>query len=95
MISITGGGCSDFLFSQFLANSEQNSFSLVFFRMRVSGSRHTYNFVSSESGITLLVLNWKSSLWLLKRGLFKACYNKSERNKFMKLVEYFLFAVED
>ena len=26
-----------------------------------------------------------------KEDLFKACYKKSERNKFMKLVEYFLF----
>ena len=57
MISITGGGRSDFLSSQLLPSSEQNSFSLVFFRMRVSGSRHTYNFASSESGITLLLLN--------------------------------------
>ena len=29
--------------------------------MRVSGSRHIYDFVSSESGITLLLLKWKSS----------------------------------
>ena len=57
MISITAGGHSDFLSSQLLASSEQISFSLVFFRMRDSGSRHTYNFVSSESGITLLLLN--------------------------------------
>ena len=42
MTSITGGGgsCSDFLSLQNLASSEQISFSLVFFRMRVSGSRH-------------------------------------------------------
>ena len=57
--SITGGGGTDFLSSQILASSEQISFSLVFFRMRVSGSRHIYNFVSSESGNTLLLLNWK------------------------------------
>ena len=56
MISITGAGRSDFLSSQFLASSEQISFSLIFFRMRVSGFRHTYNFVNSESGITLLIL---------------------------------------
>ena len=59
--SITGGGVSDFLFPQILTSSEQTSFSLVFFRMRVSGSRHIYNFVSSESGNTLLLLNGKSS----------------------------------
>ena len=57
MISITGGGGSDFLFSHVSASSEQISFSLVFFRMRVPSSRHTYNFVSSESGNTLLPLN--------------------------------------
>ena len=53
--SITGGGSSDFLFSQILASSEQISSFSSFFRIRVSGSRHTYNFVSSESGITLLL----------------------------------------
>ena len=36
-------------------------FSLTISRMRVSGSRHTYNFVSNDSGITLLLLNSKSS----------------------------------
>ena len=42
MNSITGGGGgSDFLTFQILASCEQISFSLVFFRMRVSGSRHT------------------------------------------------------
>ena len=61
MVSVTGGGGSDFLSSQILARSEQISFFLVLFRMRVSGSRHTYNFVRSVSGITLLLLNWKSS----------------------------------
>ena len=55
--SITGGGGSDFVSSQTLASSEQISFSLFLFRMRVSGSRHLYNFVSSESGNTLLLLN--------------------------------------
>ena len=59
MVAITGGGRSDFLSSQISANSEQISFSLVFFRMR--GSRHAYIFFNSESGITLLLLNWKSS----------------------------------
>ena len=29
--------------------------------MRVSGSRHTYDFVISESEITLKLINWKSS----------------------------------
>ena len=57
--SITGGSgsCSDFLSLQTLASSEQISSFLIFFRMRVSGSRHVYNFVSSKSGITLLLLN--------------------------------------
>ena len=59
---VTAGiGDSDFLSSEFLANFEQISFSLVFSRMRVSGSRHLFNLVSSESGNTLLLLNWKSS----------------------------------
>ena len=59
MTSITGGGGggSDFLSPQISARSEQISFSLVFFRMRVSGSRHLYSFVSSESVNTLLLLN--------------------------------------
>ena len=59
MISITGGGgsCSDFLSLQILLGSEQISSFFNFFRMRVSGSRHIYNFVSSKSGITLLLLN--------------------------------------
>ena len=38
-----GGSCSDLLSLQNLASSEQISFSLVFFRMRVSGSRHFYS----------------------------------------------------
>ena len=60
--SITGGIVgSDFLFSQILASSEQISFSLVFFRKRVSGSRQIYSFVSKESRNTLLLLNLKSS----------------------------------
>ena len=60
-ISINGGGGSDFLSSQILTSSEQISSFFKFFRMRVSGSRHVYNFVSSKSGITLLLLNRKSS----------------------------------
>ena len=64
---ITGGGGSDFLYTQILASAEQiSSFYLVLFQLRVSGSRHTYNFVSSKSGITLLLLNWKivlTTLW--------------------------------
>ena len=44
MTSITGAGgsCSDVLSLQNLASSEQISFSSIFFRMRVSGSRHLY-----------------------------------------------------
>ena len=52
---IDGGGGSDFRSSPTLASSEQ--ISSVSFRMRVSGSRHTYNFFSSKSGINLLLLN--------------------------------------
>ena len=55
--SSTDGGGSDFLSSQILASSEQISFSLVFLRMRVSGSCHIYNFFSTESVNTLLLLN--------------------------------------
>ena len=55
--SNTGGVGSDFLYSQFLASFEQISISLVFFRMGVSGSRHVYIFVRSESGNNLLLLN--------------------------------------
>ena len=57
MISITDDDRSDFLFSQLLASSGKISISLVFSRMGVSGSGHTYNFASSDSGITLLLLN--------------------------------------
>ena len=53
-ISITADGGSDFLYSQILASSEQIS---SFFRMLGSASRHTYTFISSEPGITLLHLN--------------------------------------
>ena len=56
-----GGSCSDFLSLQILTSSEQIPFFFNFFRMRVSGSRHVYNFVSSKSGITLLLLSSKSS----------------------------------
>ena len=57
IIFITGGGGSDFLSSPILTSSEQNSSFFKFFRMRVSGSRHVYYFVSSKSGITPLLLN--------------------------------------
>ena len=59
MTSITGGGgsCSDFLSLQVLLSFEQISSFFNFFGMRVSGSRHIYNFVSSKSRITLLLLN--------------------------------------
>ena len=58
--SITGGGgsCSDFLSLQTLTSSEQispflsNILSNACFRFR-----HVYNFVSSKSGITLLLLD--------------------------------------
>ena len=56
VISITGGGGSDFLSSQFLASSEQISSFFKFLSNARSGSRHIYNFVSSKSGITLLLL---------------------------------------
>ena len=51
MTSITGGGGSDFLSSQILASSEQISFSLIFFRMRVSGSRHLHSLLVVSLGI--------------------------------------------
>ena len=57
MISITGGGHFEFFLLKFNQALNQFHFSLSMFRMRVSASRHTYNFVSSESGITLLTLN--------------------------------------
>ena len=57
IISINGGGGSDFLSSQILTSSEQISFFFKIFRMRVSGSRHLNGFVSSKSGITSLLLN--------------------------------------
>ena len=60
--SFTGGGGSDFPSSQIVSRSEQFSISLVSFRMRVSGFRHVYSFVSCESGNTLLLLHRKSSL---------------------------------
>ena len=45
MTSITGGGCScsDFVSLQNLESSQQFSSFSVFFRMRVSGSRHLYS----------------------------------------------------
>ena len=57
IISINGGGGSDFLSSQILTSSEQISSFFIFFRMHVSGSRHVNGFVSSKSGITSLLLN--------------------------------------
>ena len=54
MISITGGGHSEFFLLKFNQALNKFHFSLNMFRMRISASRHTYNFVSSESGITLL-----------------------------------------
>ena len=50
--------------------------------MRISGSRYTYNFVSSESGITLLLLNWKTIFnyfMVTEKRLFKACNIKIEK----------------
>ena len=52
-----GGGGSDFLSSHISASSEQISFSLVLSKMRVFSSRDIVNFVSSESGNTLRLLN--------------------------------------
>ena len=50
--SIIGGiGGSDFLSAQISASSKQISFSLVFFRMRVSGSRHLYGLLVVSLGI--------------------------------------------
>ena len=45
MTSITGdgGSCSDFVSLQNLESSQQISCFSVFFRMRVSGSRHLYS----------------------------------------------------
>ena len=84
MISITGGGSSDFLSFQILANSEQISCFFSFFSNARFCSRQTYNFVSDESGITLRLLTRKKTvlftLWLRKRDLFEACSSKSERN---------------
>ena len=60
MISISGGD-SDCLFSQIQARSEQTSFFSSLLSNGVFGSRHTYDFVGSESGFTLLLLNWKSN----------------------------------
>ena len=48
-----------FSFLKFKQALKKCLFSPSFFRMRVSGSRHTYNFVSSESGITLLLFELK------------------------------------
>ena len=51
MTSTTGGGGSDFLSSQILASSDQISFSLGFFRMRVSLSCHLYGLLVVSLGI--------------------------------------------
>ena len=49
---VTGGiGGSDFLPLQNLASSEQISSSSVFFRIRVSGSRHIYSLLVGSPGI--------------------------------------------
>ena len=57
-----GGSCSDFLSLQNLASSEQiSSFLFNILSNACFRFRHIHNFVSSESGITLLLLNWKSS----------------------------------
>ena len=60
--------------------------------MHVAGSRHTYNLLAVSLGLLYQDLIEKvvlTTLWLLKRVLIKACYSKSERNKLMKLGEYF------
>ena len=53
-----GGGGSNFLSFQILARSEQiSSFSSFLSNARFWFSSHIYRFVSSESGITLLLLD--------------------------------------
>ena len=62
--------------------------------MRVSGSRHLCGLLVVSLGILYYYRIEKvvlTTLGLLRRDLFKGCYSKNERNKFMKLVEYFLF----
>ena len=51
IISINGGGGSDFLSSQILTSSEQISFFFKFFRMRVSGSRHVNGLLVVSLGL--------------------------------------------
>ena len=57
-ILITGGGGSDFLSSQILTSSEQiSSFLFDILSNACFRFRHVNSFVSSEPGITLLLLN--------------------------------------
>ena len=51
IISITGGGGSDFLSSQFLASSEQISSFFKFLSNARSGSRHIYIFLVVSLGL--------------------------------------------
>ena len=60
--SITGGIVgSDFLLSQSFSKPEQISFSLVFFRMRVPGSRHIDSLLVQSLGILFYYCIGKSS----------------------------------
>ena len=63
--------------------------------MRVSGSRHVNGFVSSKSGITSLLLSWKSSFNYFGFTKILICLElamvKVKEIKIMKLIEYFLF----
>ena len=97
MTSITGGGgsCSDFLSLQNLASSEQISFSLVFFRMRVSGSRHLYSLLVVS--LEILYYYWMekvvlTTLGLLKRDLFKACYKKAKETNLWSWLNIFFWS---
>ena len=93
---ITGGiGGSDFLSFQILANFEQISSASSFLFEYVFLVLVTYK-VLLVVGLGLLyyyliVIVFFNTLWLLKKNLFKACYDESSRSKFKKLVEYFLF----
>ena len=66
--------------------------------MRVSGSRHSFDLVSSKSRITPLPLNWKSSFdyfVVTEKDLLETCCDKNDKKKeFMKLVEFFFFVFE-
>ena len=49
--------------------------------MRVSGYRQLYNFVSRESGNTLLLLNWKSSFnyfMVTEKGFVQSLLGKKQ-----------------